>query len=114
MIVYRPKSPPTARKLRLAGLCALLALSGRAPGQDEQERQLVALARNGTIHDLPDAGYLGVSQALRDVRNDCCVALLASHPDDQYVLLAAWLRQHGGYRQGSHRGIQWGGGVIIG
>ncbi len=69
-----------------------------ATAQDDQAHRLVALARNGTSHDLPSGGYLGVAQALRDARNDCCVALVASHPDDQYVLPAAWLRQHGGYR----------------
>lgn len=41
------------------------------------------------------AGAVAMAQALRDVGTDALVLLVASHPDDRYVLPAVWL--HHGY-----------------
>lgn len=44
------------------------------------------------------AGLLAKHQAARDARADALVLLVASHPDDRYVLPAVWLRASYGYR----------------
>lgn len=44
------------------------------------------------------AGLLALRQATRDARADALVLLVASHPDDRYVLPAVWLRATYGYR----------------
>ena len=74
------------------------ALVGPAVAQDEITDALAALARLGAAHEIDEGGHRGLVQALRDARNDQCVAIVASHPDDQYVLPAAWLRLDEGYR----------------
>jgi LmbE family N-acetylglucosaminyl deacetylase len=56
------------------------------------------LARQGPPHAVGETGHAALIQALRDARNDTVVALVASHPDDQYVLPAAFLRFAHGYR----------------
>ena len=38
-----------------------------------------------------EAGFLAVQQAARDVQADSLVLLVASHPDDRYLLPAIWL-----------------------
>jgi LmbE family N-acetylglucosaminyl deacetylase len=38
------------------------------------------------------AGVVALQQAARDAGTDTLVLLVASHPDDRYVLLASWLR----------------------
>ncbi|MBL8752429.1 MAG: PIG-L family deacetylase, partial [Planctomycetes bacterium] len=43
-------------------------------------------------------GLLATDQALRDVGADALVLLVASHPDDRYVLPMAWLRRSLGFR----------------
>lgn len=44
------------------------------------------------------AGAVVLSQTLRDVGTDARVLLVASHPDDRYVLPAVWLRYRYGLR----------------
>lgn len=44
------------------------------------------------------AGAVALAQALLDVQRDASVLLVASHPDDRYVLPAAWLRHLHGVR----------------
>ncbi|MGC6486227.1 MAG: PIG-L family deacetylase [Planctomycetota bacterium] len=44
------------------------------------------------------AGLLAVRQAARDATADSLVLLVASHPDDRYVLPAVWLRSQFGLR----------------
>jgi LmbE family N-acetylglucosaminyl deacetylase len=75
-----------------------LALAGSAPAQDPSLARFTALARSGPAHEIPEGGHLGLVQALRDAGNDAVVALVASHPDDQYVLPATYLRFAQGYR----------------
>ena len=45
-----------------------------------------------------DAGLLAVRQAARDLEADSLVLLVASHPDDRYLLPAIWLRSTFGLR----------------
>ena len=45
-----------------------------------------------------EAGFLAVQQAARDVNADSLVLLVASHPDDRYLLPAIWLRSTFGLR----------------
>ena len=45
-----------------------------------------------------EAGFLAVQQAARDVQADSLVLLVASHPDDRYLLPAIWLRSTFGLR----------------
>lgn len=52
-------------------------------------------------HDVPavfPAAPNALPQALRDVQCDALVLLVASHPDDRYLLPAAWLRRVHGAR----------------
>src|SRR5262245_23198639 len=44
------------------------------------------------------AGLLALDQATRDANADSLVLLVASHPDDRYVLPAVWLRRTYGVR----------------
>jgi len=44
------------------------------------------------------AGILSVRQAVRDAAADSLVLLVASHPDDRYLLPTVWLRATSGYR----------------
>lgn len=44
------------------------------------------------------AGVVALQQAARDAGTDTLVLLVASHPDDRYVLLASWLRFDHGMR----------------
>ncbi|MCA8964198.1 MAG: PIG-L family deacetylase [Planctomycetes bacterium] len=44
------------------------------------------------------AGTVDLEQTLRDIGRDALVLLVASHPDDRYVLPAAWLRHCHGVR----------------
>jgi LmbE family N-acetylglucosaminyl deacetylase len=44
------------------------------------------------------AGVLAARQALRDAAADSLVLLIASHPDDRYLLPTVWLRGNSGYR----------------
>lgn len=44
------------------------------------------------------AGTVDVEQTLLDMKRDALVLLVASHPDDRYVLPAAWLRHGHGVR----------------
>ena len=44
------------------------------------------------------AGVLALRQAARDCTADSLVLLVASHPDDRYLLPTVWLRMAAGYR----------------
>ncbi len=44
------------------------------------------------------AGVVALRQAARDAAADALVLLVASHPDDRYILPAVWLRSTCGYR----------------
>ncbi|MCA8973832.1 MAG: PIG-L family deacetylase, partial [Planctomycetes bacterium] len=44
------------------------------------------------------AGIIALHQAARDAAADAMVLLVASHPDDRYILPAVWLRSTCGYR----------------
>lgn len=66
---------------------ALLALAGTAIAQRWAE----------TCGRTP-AGAIALQQALLDVRTDALVLVVASHPDDRYVLPAVWLRYRHGVR----------------
>ena len=44
------------------------------------------------------AGILSLRQAMRDAGADSLVLLVASHPDDRYLLPTLWLRSKTGYR----------------
>lgn len=48
--------------------------------------------------DRRERGVLALEQAVRDARTDVQALLVASHPDDRYVMLAAWLRYRHGIR----------------
>jgi|JRYL01.1.fsa_nt_gb LmbE family N-acetylglucosaminyl deacetylase len=65
----------------------LLAAAAMAPAQTWQE----------TCGRSP-AGAEALAQAVLDVQRDALVLLVASHPDDRYVLPAAWLRFGHGVR----------------
>ena len=45
-----------------------------------------------------EAGEVAIQQALRDANADALVLVVASHPDDRYVLPAVWLRYLHGVR----------------
>lgn len=64
----------------------------------QDDARLERIARLGPPHDVPEGGYLGLAQAVRDARNDRVIAVVASHPDDQYLLPGAFLRLNAGYR----------------
>lgn len=55
----------------------------------------------GQIRVLGDTGVVALRQAVRDAASDTLVLLVASHPDDQYVLPATYLRFKRGYRVAS-------------
>ncbi|MEC7726461.1 MAG: hypothetical protein VYD05_13155, partial [Planctomycetota bacterium] len=44
------------------------------------------------------AGLLAMRQAARDASQDSLVLIVASHPDDRYILPAIWLRRTFGLR----------------
>lgn len=56
------------------------------------------------------AGALAIDQAIKDANADAMVLLVASHPDDRYVLPAVWLRRSFGYRVGVLLATRGGGG----
>jgi len=68
-------------------LAALLSLAAVATAQRWQD----TCGRTG-------AGVLAVRQAMRDAAADSLVLLIASHPDDRYLLPTVWLRGQTGYR----------------
>ena len=68
-------------------LVALLSLASVACAQRWQD----------TCGRTP-AGILAVRQATRDAAADSLVLLVASHPDDRYLLPTVWLRGKAGYR----------------
>lgn len=68
-------------------LAALLSLASVACAQRWQD----------TCGRTP-AGILAVRQATRDAAADSLVLLVASHPDDRYLLPTVWLRGKAGYR----------------
>ncbi|MFO1054169.1 MAG: PIG-L family deacetylase [Planctomycetota bacterium] len=82
----------------LPRLFAWLVLSTMVAAQDDVATRTAALARLGGPLELGEGGHRSLVQAMRDARNDQCVAIIASHPDDQYVLPAAYLRLDEGYR----------------
>jgi LmbE family N-acetylglucosaminyl deacetylase len=71
----------------LAGAVALVLLASAAPAQ--QWRELQGRSRNGLVE---------LHQAVRDAGTDVLALLIASHPDDRYVLPATVLRWHHGAR----------------
>ena len=71
----------------LLALSALVALAAAAPAQ-----------RWPDVSGRSPAGALAARQAARDARADSLVLLVASHPDDRYVLPAVWLRSEFGLR----------------
>lgn len=68
-------------------LIPLLVLAARVPGQ-----------RWAELQGRTRGGLEAVQQALHDVHGDALVLLVASHPDDRYVLPAVWLRRSRGAR----------------
>ncbi|MFK7739446.1 MAG: PIG-L family deacetylase [Planctomycetota bacterium] len=52
------------------------------------------------VRGRTDAGLAAVRQSARDLAADAFVLLVASHPDDRYLLPAVWLRGGCGYRVG--------------
>lgn len=68
-------------------LLALLALAAAAPTQRWQD-----------LCGRSEAGVLAARQAARDAGADSLVLLIASHPDDRYLLPAVWLRSRFGLR----------------
>lgn len=68
-------------------LAALLSLLSVASAQRWQD----------TCGRTP-AGILAVRQAMRDAAADSLVLMVASHPDDRYLLPTVWLRSNAGYR----------------
>ena len=85
---------PTVRFARAAAVFALAAGAAAQTSSDP----VADLARQGPPHAVGETGHAALVQALRDARNDTVVAVIASHPDDQYVLPAAFLRFAHGYR----------------
>lgn len=62
---------------------------------------LAASATAQRWHDVPavfPSAPDALPQALRDAQSDALVLLVASHPDDRYLLPAAWLRRAHGAR----------------
>lgn len=83
----------------LAGALALVAADEAfAQSPPELDGDLRALARAATAPELPEPGRNALAQALRDTRSDRLIVLVASHPDDQYVLPAALFRLRDGHR----------------
>ncbi len=70
--------------LRLLVLALLAASAGAQRWQDTCGRS--------------EAGLIAVRQAARDAAADSLVLLVASHPDDRYLLPAVWLRSQFGLR----------------
>jgi LmbE family N-acetylglucosaminyl deacetylase len=66
--------------------------------QEDLALRAAGLARIGGAEEIAETGHLALAQAVRDAGNDSTVAIVASHPDDQYLLPAAYLRLHHGYR----------------
>ncbi|MEO0478176.1 MAG: PIG-L family deacetylase, partial [Planctomycetota bacterium] len=64
----------------------------------DQAQRIAELARFGGLGTSFESGDRALLQSLRDARNDLCVVFLASHPDDQYLLPATYLRLDQGYR----------------
>jgi LmbE family N-acetylglucosaminyl deacetylase len=71
----------------MRGILAVLATTVVAVGQKWHE----------TVGRSP-AGTVELQQTLKDIGTDAKVLLVASHPDDRYVLPAAWLRYRYGLR----------------
>src|SRR5690606_17811107 len=80
------------------GALVLAAVSTAQERPSDEPARLAALARLGVEHDTPAGGQLGLARAVLDARNDHRVAIVASHPDDQYLLPATFLRLNEGYR----------------
>ncbi|MCK5944623.1 MAG: PIG-L family deacetylase, partial [Planctomycetes bacterium] len=57
-----------------------------------------------------EAGMLAMRQAARDAAADSLVLLVASHPDDRYILPAVWLRSQFGLRVATLLATRGGGG----
>ncbi|MGE0142478.1 MAG: PIG-L deacetylase family protein [Planctomycetota bacterium] len=66
--------------------------------QEDLALRAAGLARIGGADEIAETGHLALAQAVRDAGNDSSIAIVASHPDDQYLLPAAYLRLHHGYR----------------
>lgn len=71
----------------MRALLATLAIAAAALGQTWQE-----------TCGRTEAGTVAVQQALKDAAADALVLVVASHPDDRYVLPAVWLRYGYGVR----------------
>ncbi|MGA0868127.1 MAG: PIG-L deacetylase family protein [Planctomycetota bacterium] len=84
------------RRVRSIRAATALALAGGVAAHTADP--VADLARQGPPHAAGETGHAALIQALRDARNDTVVAFVASHPDDQYVLPAAFLRFAHGYR----------------
>jgi LmbE family N-acetylglucosaminyl deacetylase len=59
---------------------------------------LAAAQRWSDVAARTPAGLVAIDQAARDANADSLVLLVASHPDDRYVLPAIWLRRTYGLR----------------
>ncbi len=55
-------------------------------------------AQRSDVEIRTPAGFLAIEQATKDANADSLVLLVASHPDDRYVLPAVWLRRTFGFR----------------
>ncbi len=71
----------------MRAICALLGIAS-----------LLAAQRSDDPGVRTPAGLLASRQAMRDAAADSLVLLVASHPDDRYVLPAVWLRFAHGLR----------------
>lgn len=80
-----------------AVLLATPTLTAQLPATEEVAR-LERIAQLGSAQAGRDGGTLGLVQAVRDARSDLCVVFVASHPDDQYLLPATYLRLAYGFR----------------
>src|SRR5512134_2765025 len=61
-----------------------------------------------------ESGAVALQQAVKDVGADALVLLVASHPDDRYVLPAVWLRYSFGVRIAVLLASRGGGGQNLG
>ncbi|MEM7199894.1 MAG: PIG-L family deacetylase [Planctomycetota bacterium] len=78
-------TPPflTSRRARSVAACLAGAMSGVAP----RAQTLDVMVERPT-----EVGYVALHQAARDAATDQLALIIASHPDDRYVMPAAYLR----------------------
>lgn len=79
-------------------LAPIPVCSSPTSAQSTEDTRIAGVAAFGPRDDPAESGHVALVQAMRDAQNDRLIALVATHPDDEYVLPAAFLRIFYGYR----------------